>query len=84
MSIGPPTTSAAHDATSAASEATRLAADAVALATFKAGGTSVAYQAAIDANAAADFRRRIGSGIANGIQVGAWQEALHRLTGSFV
>jgi hypothetical protein len=83
MSIGPPTTSATHDAVCAVSEATWQAADAAALAAFKAGGTSAAYQAALDANAVADFRRRIASGQANGIQVGVWQEALHRLTGSY-
>jgi len=84
MSISPPTTSATHDATSIASEATRQAADAVALAAFKAGGTSAAYQAALNANAAADFRRRIASGQANGIQVGVFRQALFELTGSEV
>lgn len=74
---------ASHDATVVASETTRQVADAAALATFKAGGTSAAYQSALDANAAADFRRRIASGQANGIQVAVFQEALHRLTGSF-
>jgi hypothetical protein len=75
---------AAHDATCLQSEGTRQAADAAALATFRAGGTSAAYQAALNANAIADFRRRIASGIANGIQVGVFQEALRELTGSQV
>jgi hypothetical protein len=83
MSIGPPTTSATHDAAAAASESTRQNADAAALATFKAGGTSAAYQAALNANAAADFRRRIASAQANGIQAGVFREALWELTGSF-
>jgi hypothetical protein len=83
MSLGPPTTSAAHDAACVASEVTRQAADAAALATFKAGGTFAAYSKATDDNAAADLRRRIASGQANGVQVAVFQEALHRLTGSF-
>jgi hypothetical protein len=83
MSIGPPTISAAHDATSNASEATRQAADAAALATFKAGGTSAAYQATLNANAAADFRRRIASAVANGIDPAVFRQALWELTGSF-
>jgi hypothetical protein len=45
--------------------------------------TSAAYQAALDANAAADFRRRIASCLANGLQAGVFQEGLHRLTGSY-
>jgi hypothetical protein len=83
MSIGPPTTSAAHDATSSASEATRQAADAAALATFKAGGTSAAYQAALNTNAAADFRRRIVSAVANGVDPAVFRQGLWELTGSF-
>jgi hypothetical protein len=83
MSIGPPTTSPTHDAASSASEATRQAADAVALAAFKAGGTSAAFQAALNANAAADFRRRIASAVANGIDPAVWRQALFENTGSY-
>ncbi len=83
MSVGPPTNSVSHDATSSASEATRQAADAAALATFKAGGTSAAYQAALNTNAAADFRRRITSAVANGIDPAVWRQALWELTGSY-
>jgi len=74
---------ATHDATCLASEVTRQAADNAARLTFIAGGTSAAYQAALDANAAADFRRRIASCLANGLQPGVFQEGLHRLTGSY-
>lgn len=74
---------ATHDVTSIASEATRQAADAAALATFKAGGTSAAYQAALNANAAADFRRRIASAVANGINAEVFRQGLWELTGSF-
>lgn len=73
---------ATHDATCLGSEATRQAADNAARLTFVAGGTSAAYQSALDANAAADFRRRIASCLANGVQAGAFQEGLHRLTGN--
>ena len=83
MSIGPPTTSATHDATSSASEATRQAADAVALAAFTSGGTSAAYQATLISNAAADFRRRITSAVANGIDPVVFRQALWELTGSY-
>ncbi|WP_213737075.1 hypothetical protein [Bradyrhizobium sp. dw_411] len=83
MSIGPPTTSATHDATGNASEATRQAADAAALATFKAGGTSAAYQTTLNANAAADFRRRIASAVGNGIDPAVFRQGLWELTGSF-
>jgi hypothetical protein len=74
---------AAHDATSNASEATRQTADAAALAAFKAGGTSAAYQTALNANAAADFRRRIASAVANGIDPAVFRQGLWELTGSF-
>ena len=83
MSIGPPTTSAAHDATSNASEATRQAADAAALAAFKAGGTSAAYQAALTANAVSDWRRRIASAVANGVDPAVWRQALFENSGSY-
>jgi hypothetical protein len=72
-----------HDAVCLASEGTRQAADNAARVTFLAGGTSAAYQAALDANAAADFRRRIASCLATGLQATVFQEGLHRLTGSF-
>lgn len=73
----------AHDATCLASEVTRQAADKAALATFLAGGTSAAYQAALNANTAADFRRRIASCLANGLQSTEFSDGLHRLTGSY-
>jgi hypothetical protein len=74
---------AAHDTTSNASEATRQTADAVALAAFKAGGASATYQASLNANAAADFRRRIASAVANGINAEVFRQGLWELTGSF-
>lgn len=74
---------AAHDAASNASEATRQAADVAALATFRAGGTSAAYQAALNANVVADFRRRIASAVANGIDPVVFRQGLWELTGSF-
>lgn len=83
MSIGPPTTSASHDAVAAASEATRQAADAVAQAAFKAGGTSAALQTALQANAAADWRRRIASAVSNGVDPAVWRQALFEITGSY-
>lgn len=83
MSIGPPSGSASHDAVATASESTRQAADAVAQATFKAGGTSATYQATLNTNAVADFRRRITSAVANGIDPGVWRQALFELTGSY-
>jgi hypothetical protein len=74
---------AAHDATCNASEGTRQAADAAALAAYKAGGTSAAYQATLNANAVADFRRRIASAQANGLQADVFRQAVWELTGSW-
>ena len=74
---------AIHDLTCLASEGQRQTADDVAHAAFLAGGTSAAYQASLDANAAADFRRRIASAVANGLDAGTFREGLHRLTGSY-
>jgi hypothetical protein len=72
-----------HDATCLASEVTRQAADSAALATFKAGGTSAAYQATLNANAAADFRRRIASAVANSVNPEVFRVGLWELTGSY-
>jgi hypothetical protein len=75
--------SATHDSISNASEMTRQAADNAARATFLAGGTSAAYQAALNANMAADFRRRLASAVATGINPEFLRVALWELTGSF-
>jgi hypothetical protein len=74
---------AAHDATCLASEGTKQVADNAARATFLAGATSAAYQVALNANAAADFRRRIASAVANGIDAEVFRQGLWELTGSF-
>ena len=73
----------AHQTTSNLSEMSRQADYTVAKAAFTAGGTQAAYDAALRAADIAHFRRVIASGIANGIQVGVFQEAVHGLTGSF-
>ena len=70
-----------HDAAAFAAESARQVADANAKATFIAGGTDAAYQAALNANSVAFFRSVVASGVANGIEVGVFREGIHRLTG---
>jgi hypothetical protein len=72
----------AHDITANTAEMTRQVADDKARATFLAGGTDAAYQAALNANAVTHLRAIISSGVANNIEVGTFREGLHRLTGS--
>jgi hypothetical protein len=72
-----------HDATANAAEMARQVADDKARATFLAGGTDAAYQAALNANSVTHFRAIIASGVANGIEVDTFREGLHRLTGSY-
>jgi hypothetical protein len=73
----------AHNTTSNAAESTRQTADDKARKAFLAGGADAAYQAALTANSVTYFRAVIASGVANSIQVGTFQEGLHRLTGSY-
>lgn len=68
------TGNAAHDTACNLAEMTRQ------ISSSAAGGN----QASLDAASVAYFRAVIASGVANGIEVGTFREALHRLTGSFV
>jgi hypothetical protein len=73
----------AHDTTCNTAEMTRQVADDKARATFLAGGTQAAYDAALQANELTHLRAIISSAIGNGLQYTPYSEALHRLTGSY-
>jgi hypothetical protein len=72
-----------HDATANTAEMTRQVADDKARATFISGGTDAAYASALQTNVVTYYRAVIASGVANGIEVSTFREALHRLTGSY-
>lgn len=68
--------SRAHDTAANAAEMTRQVADNAARATFLAGGTQAAYNAAIKANAITYFRAVIASAVANGINAEVFRQGL--------
>jgi hypothetical protein len=69
----------AHSATCFLSEAARQSDVAKAKATFVAGGTQTAYDAATRASDIAHYQRVQASAIANGLQSACFQEALWAL-----
>jgi len=71
----------AHQTTSNLSEATRQADAAAATKAFNLGGTSAAYQAALQTADAAHFRRVIASCVANGVDAGVYRQGLHDILG---
>lgn len=72
----------AFDSATNAAEGVRQTADRQALATFQAGGTQAAYDAALKTNSVAYFRAMIAACTANGFQTGVYRQALWELTGS--
>jgi hypothetical protein len=72
-----------HDATANTAEMTRQVTDDKARATFVAGGTDAAYAASLQASALTYYRALVASCVANGLPHTAFDEALHRLTGSY-